>query len=219
MNQNQQPALSTITAQTNILLADLEKLQANHEQIALKLVASPDDPDLLEAEEKSAFAIGSTKRRIGLFNAAIKGAEVKEAQDAAAAKLATAVAARDEAVELLGRRVANAKKLDAALAALGVLLQEHVSLGEQTAHAAKVTLKNARPNANLDDLQSITATARLSIKEPFTQALYHAGIDGAIGPGVIPVMNHTSRLYVEDVATKASDRLAGMLDAALRGVA
>ncbi|HBU29922.1 MAG TPA: hypothetical protein DEB56_10285 [Thiobacillus sp.] len=216
---NQQPTLSTINDQTKILQSDLEKLQANHEQIALKLVASPDDPDLLEAEEKSAFAIGATKRRIGLFNSAIKGAQTKEAQDAAAAKLATAVAARDEAVQLLGRRVENARKLDAALAVLGGLLQEHVSLGEQTAHAAKVTLKNARPNANLDDLQSLTATARLSILEPFTQALYHAGIDKAIGPGVITVLNHSTRLYVEDVATKASGRLAGRLDAVLRGEA
>lgn len=212
-----QPAVSTISAQTKILLVDLDKLQASHEQIALKLVASPDDPDLLEAEEKSAHAISATKRRISLFNAAIKGVQAKEAQDAAAAKLATAVAARDEAVQLLGRRVENAKKLDAALAVLGGLLQEHVSLGEQTAHAAKVTLKNARPNANLDDLQSITATARLNIKEPFTQALYHAGIEKAIGPGVLTVLNHTSRLYVEDVATTASGRLAGMLDAVLRG--
>lgn len=212
-----QPAVSTITAQTDILLADLEKLQASHEQIALKLVASPDDPDLLDAEEKSAFAIGATKRRIGLFNDAIKGAETKEAQDAAAAKLATAVAARDEAVELLGRRVENARKLDAALAVLGGLLQEHVSLNEQIAYAAKVTVKNAQPRAILDDLISITATARLNIMEPFTQALYHAGIDKAIGPGVLTVLNHTSRLYVEDVAAKASERLAGLLDAELRG--
>lgn len=214
---NQQPALSTITAQTNILLADLEKLQADHEQIALKLVASPDDPDLLEAEEKSAFAIGATKRRIGLFNSAIKGAQAKEAQDAAAAKLATAVAARDEAVELLGRRVENSRKLDAALATLGGLLQDHVSLNEQIAHAAKVTIRNARTNSNLDGLQSITATARLNIVEPFTQALYHAGIEKAIGPGVLTVMNHTSRLYVEDVAAKASDHMTCLLDAALRG--
>lgn len=215
----QQPTLSTITAQTNILLADLEKLQADHEQIALKLVASPDDPDLLEAEEKSSFAISATKRRVALFNAAIKGAQTKDAQDAAAAKLATAVAARDEAVELLGRRVENAKKLDAALATLGGLLQAHVSLNEQIAHAATVALKNARPNANLDDLRGITATARLSIRDPFTQALYHAGIEKAIGPGVLTVLNHTSRQFVEGVAEKASERLAGMLDAALRGEA
>ncbi len=216
---NQQPALSTITAQTNILLADLEKLQADHEQIALKLVASPDDPDLLEAEEKSAFAISATKRRISLFNSAIKGAQTKEAQDAAAAKLATAVAARDESVELVGRRVENARKLDAALGALGGLLQEHVRLGEQIAHAATVTLKNAKPNANLDDVRSITATARLNIMEPFTQALYHAGIEKAIGPGVLTVLNHTSRQSVEGVTERAADRLSGMLDAVLRGEA
>lgn len=210
-------ALSTITAQTNILLADLEKLQADHEQIALKLVASPDDPDLLEAEEKSAFAIGATKRRIGLFNSAIKGAQTKEAQDAAAAKLATAVAARDEAVELLARRVENARKLDAALATLGGLLQEHVRLNGEIAQAATVTLKNARPNANLDDLRSITATARLNIVEPITQALHHAGIEKAIGPGVLTVLNHTSQLSVEGVTERASERLAGMLDAVLRG--
>lgn len=216
---NQQPTLSTINDQTKILLADLEKLQADHEQIALKLVASPDDPDLSEAEEKSAFAISATKRRIGLFNSAIKGAQTKDAKDAAAASLATAVAARDEAVELLERRVANARKLDVALATLGGLLQEHVSLNEQIAYAAKVTVKNAQPRALLDGLASITATARLSIMEPFTQALYHAGIEKAIGPGVMTVLNHTSRVYVEDVAAKASERLAGLLDAALRGVA
>ena len=214
---NQQPAPSTITAQIAILQADLEKLQASHEQIALKLVANPDDPDFLEAEEKSSFAISATKRRIGLFNAAIKGAQTKESQDAAAAKLETAVAARDESVELLERRVENARKLDAALATLGGLLQGHVSLNEQIAHAATVTLKNAQPNANLDDLRSITATARLSIMEPFTQALHHAGIDKAIGPGVLTVLNHSSRLSVEGVAERASERMAGMLDAVLRG--
>lgn len=214
---NQQSTLSTINDQMKILLADLEKLQADHDQIALKLVANPNDPDLLEAEEKSAFAISATKRRIGLFNSAIKGAETREAQDAAAAALATAVAARDEAVELLGRRVENARKLDAALGVVGGLLQEHVRLGEQIAHSSSVAIKNAKPNANLDDVRSITATARLSIMEPFTQALYHAGIEKAIGPGVLTVLNHTSRLYVEDVAAKASERLTVMLDAALRG--
>lgn len=213
----QQPALSTITAQTNILLADLEKLLADHEQLALKLVANPDDPDLHEAEEKSSAAVSATKRRIDLFNSAIKGAQTKEAQDAAAAKLATAVGARDESVELLGRRVENARKIDAALGVLGGLLQEHVRLGEQIAYSASVTLKNAKPNANLDDVRSITATARLSIMKPFTQALYHAGIEKAVGPGVLTVLNHTSRLYVEDVAAKASERLIVMLDAALRG--
>ena len=214
---NQQPTLSTINDQTKILQADLAKLQADHEQIALKLIVSPDDPDLLEAEEKSAFAISATQRRIALFNSAIKGAKTKEAQDAAAAKLATAVAARDEAVELLGRRVENARKLDAALAVLGGLLQEHVRLNEQIAYAAKVTVKNAQTSDLLHDLGSITATARLNIVEPFTQALYHAGIERAIGPNVLIVLNHSSRLYVEGVASKASQRLLGLLDAALRG--
>lgn len=214
-----QPAVSTITAQTDILLADLEKLQASHEQIAMKLVASPDDPDLLEAEEKSAYAISATKRRISLFNSAIKGAQTKEAQDVAAAKLATAVAARDESVELLGRRVENARKLDAALAVLGGLLQAHVRLNGEIAHAATVALKHAKPNANLDDVRSITATARLSIMEPFTQALHHVGIEKAIGPGVLTVLNHTSRQSVESVTERASERMAGMLDAVLRGEA
>lgn len=214
---NQQSILSTINDQTKILLADLAKLQADHEQIALELVANPNDPDLLDAEEKSAFAISATKRRIDLFNAAIKGAQTKEANDAAATKLATAIAARDEAVELLERRVENARKLDAALTVLGGLLQAHVSLNEQIAYAAKVTVKNAQTGSLLHDLGTITATARLNIVEPFTQALYHAGIEKAIGPGVLTVLNHTSRLTVEGVASKASERMVGLLDGLLRG--
>lgn len=219
MNQNQQPAMATIAKQTAILQADLEKLLADHEALALKLVISQDDPDLLEAEASVSAAIGATKRRISLFNSAIKGAKTKDARDAAAAKLATAVAARDEAVELLGRRVANARKIDAALAALAGLIKEHVTLNEQLAYAAKVTVKNAQPRAHLDDLLGITAMARLNIMEPFTQALYHAGIEQAIGVGVLTVVNHTSRVYVEGVAQLASDRLAGKLDAVLRGEA
>ncbi len=210
------PSPSTIAAQTKILLADVEKLQAEHEQIALKLVANPEDPDLLDAEEKSSFAISATKRRIGLFNAALSGAKTKEARDAAAAKLATAFAARDEAVDLVARRVAVAKKIDAALADFQKVIAEYSRLNEQAACAAKIVVKNAATEqASLDDITCVARAARTSIGDAIVTALIHSDIE-KVAPGAAKLSGRAGSATVEDVAKLAGDRLAALLDATLR---
>lgn len=208
MNQQQ-----TIQSQRHALTQSLDHLHAEHDAAAAKLIDQPDDFDLLDAVHNARQKIESTMARIALFDEATATHATKSAH---AMRIATAAAARDEAVNLVARRVAVAKKIDAALADFQKAIGEYAGLNEQAAHAAKIVVKNASEQASIDDIQRAFHAARPSIGDPIVTALICSDL-GKVAPNAVKLAGRAGTATVADVAKLAGDRLAAFLDAALRG--
>lgn len=208
---NQQHA-QTIQALHLELMQTLALTHAEHEKLAARLASDPGDFDVLDLVEKALVKMESTKRRIALFESA---AAVRDANDSAASRLAVAVASRDEAVKLAARRITVAKSIDKAMATFCELMEEYAGLNDQIASASSKALRHAQDKPHLDDVQRIAAAARSLLNDPIMSALHRAGID-RLAPGSVNLVGRAGTESVKDVAAKSSDRLASMLDAALR---
>lgn len=209
MNQQQ-----TLQNQRHALTCTLEQAHAEHAALTAKLAESPDDFDLLDEAFNAQQRIDATAARIALFDEA---AGTHLTRSAKATRIATAVAARDEAVDLAAQRVDVAKRIDAALAELQTAISEYAALNEQTAHAAKTSIKSASERASLDGVQRAVQAARSGIGDPISTALIRSDLE-KIAPGALTFAGRAGSATVEDVAKLAGDRLATLLDAALRGV-
>lgn len=203
----------TIQTQHNALMQSLALIQSEHEELTTRLASSPGDIDLLESVEKVLGKMESTKKRIALFETA---AAAKDANDTAANRLAVAVASRDEAVELAARRITVAKGIDKAMATFCELMGEYSALNDQITSASTKALKHAQDKPRLQTVQDFAAVARSNLNDPLVSALHRAGID-RLAPGSVNLVGRAGPDSFKDVASAASERLAGLLDAALRG--
>ena len=203
----------TIQTQHQTLLQTLDQIEAEHAMLSAQLVENPEDIDLLEAVEKASEKIQSTKTRIDLFRAA---AGEKAARDAAAARLAEAVEARDEAAKIAARRVAVAKEIDASMASFARLMKEYASLNEQALQATRRVVNNAT-NKRLFDLPHFSAAARSLLSDALVSALHNADI-AKLAPGAVNLTGRAGSDTFTDMATRAADSLVALLDAELRGV-
>lgn len=202
----------TMQTQRQTLTRSLDQIHAEHAALAAKLVDQPDDFDLLDAVHAARQKIDSTQARIALFDEAAATHATKSAQ---AQRIATAVAARDEAVDLAARRVSVAKRIDAALAAFQTAIGEYSTLNVQAAHAARIVVKNAG-DASLDGVQRAVDTARSNCAEPIISALIRSDLE-QVAPRAVTFTGRAGTATAEDVATQAAERLASMLDVVLRG--
>lgn len=202
----------TLIDQRQTLTRSLDQIHAEHAALAAKLVDQPGDFDLLDAVHAVRQKLDATQARIDLFDEASDTHATKSAQ---AQRIATAVAARDEAIDLAAKRVIVAKRLDAVLAEFQKVISEYASLNEQAIHAAKVAVKNAG-DASLIDVQRAVDTARSYVNDALVTAFIRSDLE-RVAPRAVKVSGQAGTATVEDVAKLAGDRLATLLDAALRG--
>lgn len=203
----------TIQTQRQTLTSWLGQIHAEHAALAAKLVDQPDDFDLLDAVHAARQKIDSTQARIALFDEAAATHATKSAQ---AQRIATAVASRDEAVELAARRITVAKGIDKAMATFCELMGEYSALNDQIISASTKVLKHAQDKPRLQTVQDFAAVARSNLSDPLVSVLHRAGID-RLAPGSVNLVGRAGPESFKDVAAKASERLAGLLDSALQG--
>ena len=212
-----------IRQQQRELLAELDKQRADHAQHALCLVADPTDPDLIEAVEASASRIEALQKRLALFEAAVNGAQVKDATDKEAALRAAAVGARAQAKTLSDQRKAVAEAIDGTVAALGDLLAQFDSISGQIAQAAhdctKAVISRDDPR-RLDKLREVADLARGRIGHPFGTALADARVGDALAeasanPLGMYKRSTSPRKTVADAVASRDAKLLARLDSIL----
>ncbi|MCQ4325762.1 hypothetical protein CXK94_08360 [Stutzerimonas stutzeri] len=213
-----------IRQQQRELLAELDKQRIDHAQRALQLVADPTDPDLIEAVEASVARIEALQKRLALFEAAISGAHVKDAQDAEAARLSFAVEARERAKGLCVKREAVAGQIDKTIAVLGKQLAEFNDLSAQISRAAHDCTKSITDKDDRFRLQKLHQTASLAragIDHSLGVALVAAHVGDALAEGRPDPLGMFKRAEAKPLAeclNYRQDKLLAHLDAQLRGV-
>lgn len=210
-----------ITEQKRLLLIDQQREQAVHAQRCLTLIEDPQNPDALESVAESVKTMEVIAKRLEIFEAAISGAEVKDAEDAEAARLAKAADARNEAQLADSHRRKDAREIDKTLITLArqlrSFLQNNQALRVAACTVGECTMSRASPRYS-DDISLIAQTAEVNISSPLAKGFINAGAEVIAGLGdLYGYVDRTSALAtVEDIASASGDRLLNRLDYLLR---
>lgn len=210
-----------ITDQKRLLLIEQQKEKAIHAQHCLTLVEDPQNPDALEAVAASLKTLEVIAKRLEIFESAITGAEVRDAEDVEAARLAKAADARNHAETLQVQQIKGAQDIGRTLTLLSKQLKTFMQMKEDMREAAftvgKCMLSKDNPRYH-EELGMVAALGDVNIASPLAKGLIDAGAETLAGLGelhryVSPV---DSQATVESIVKTSGTRLIDRLDYLLR---
>lgn len=137
---------ATIEAALIAIAAEIERDTATQGQIALDLVADPDNQELVDKLAEVDDRLAKARRREELFRSALRAAIQRDARSTEAARVRGIVEARDKACAAAQERVKAAGKVDAALKALRVAIEAYEGLTKTIEENAQVVTGNVFPD-------------------------------------------------------------------------